>query len=346
MLDSSSSSSGGTGSAHAGFAEGDVVFNIVWTGRSFEHLQIFFLSLMHQSGARFRFVANACPPDQVAAMERMAERLPDRVVGVVEVSPHVMLSHGASLDKVLAAHDDGELFCFIDADILASGPYLPEFLEVLGRHEAVTSGRELWSTSNVRPAEHLGVNGEFFFDQDGFVFGSPHMALYHRSAVLETAERWGIGFGSAGQDMSDDVRRRLADLGRGYWIFDTAKVMNILLQGDGFSLVHLEHPELQHIGGVSHFLAPPRPVTEDGRPRPARWGETPDWGGWKGMAARYSVAQHTAGVLLACAAGEPLPPLPEDLDPSILGRLERVRVAMEELVSRHSSDMETVGGLR
>ena len=68
----------------------DFVFNVVWTGSVFHHLQVFMASLLHHSDARFRFVANACPPDQVAAMEAFAERWPSRVAEVVAMSqrPH------------------------------------------------------------------------------------------------------------------------------------------------------------------------------------------------------------------------------------------------------------------
>jgi hypothetical protein len=42
---------------------------------------------------------------------------------------------------------------------------------------AVTSGKEVWSDDNLVPPGHKGVAGEHFFGQDGFVFGSPHLAI-------------------------------------------------------------------------------------------------------------------------------------------------------------------------
>ena len=121
------------------------VFNVVWTGSVFDHLQVFLASQIAHSGARYRFLANACPPDQLEAMDRFAEQHPGRVVEVVDVSSDRMIRHGEALDQVLRTREDGEFFAFIDPDILASGPFLPSFRALLRDHDAVTSGKEVWS---------------------------------------------------------------------------------------------------------------------------------------------------------------------------------------------------------
>ena len=53
--------------------EARLVFNVVWTGSVFDHLEPFAASQLAQSSARFRFIANACPPEAVRALERFAE---------------------------------------------------------------------------------------------------------------------------------------------------------------------------------------------------------------------------------------------------------------------------------
>lgn len=324
------------GAAVAGLDEQRFVFNLVWTGNVFDHLQLFTSSILASSDVRLRFVANQCPPDQLAAMERYAERSDGRVVEVVDVSPRVMVRHGDALDVIRRTRDDGELFCFIDPDICAREPFLGPFLAALDGAAAVTSGRELWSDDNVRPADKIGVSGEYFYDQDGFVFGSPHFAVYRRAELDATIDRWGVGFSSAGNDVSEAVRARLIEFGRDYWIYDTAKIVNVLLQADGHQLRHLEHPGLVHIGGVSHFLAPPRTPEDDDGSTPKPWGtDVFDWGKWEGQAMRYLVAGYTAQVLGCLFAGQPPPPPPADAPAAILGRLQLVRDTMEELVDRH-----------
>lgn len=320
--------------AHRPFDERELVFNLVWTGDVFDDLDLFTLSMIGASQARFRFVGNACPPEQLDRMERFAQRFPDRVVEVLDVSPQQMLRHGDALDDVLRRRDDGPLFAFVDPDIFARGPFLTRFLDLLGGGAAaVTSGRELWSRSNVRPADHPGVNGEYFFDPDGFVFGSPHFAIYRRDVLVDTVGRWQVGFSTAGNDIPPPADARLTEFGRRYWIYDTAKVVNCLLQADGHVLVHEEHADLVHVGGVSHFLAPPvgdRGRSADGA---ALWGEEADWGSWEGMSDRFATARYAASTLREVAAGRPAPAVPDVLDADLRARMVALGRDLEALVA-------------
>lgn len=318
--------------------ESALVFNVVWTGEVFEHLQRLVASQLSWSRASFRFIANACPSDQLDAMERFADDHPGRVVEVFEVSRDRMIRHGDALDEVFRARDDGPCFSFVDADILARGPFLEQFCRALQTVDAVTSGREVWAEHNIRPADHPGVSGEYFFDQDGFVFGSPHFAIYHRRPLADTRDRWNVGFSSAGADLSDAARTRLEEFGRSYWIYDTAKVINILLQADGHTLTHEESPQLVHFGGVSHFLAPPS-TAPAARGLPPAWGEGPDWGTQVGQARRYAMASYTADVLRALNTGRPVPSTPDDAPPAMGARLEAARRELEQLFT-------ATGGLR
>lgn len=316
--------------------ESQLVFNLVWTGTTFDHLQVFVLSQLAQSDARFRFVVNACPPEQIAKMERLATRFPARVTDVVVASPHQMIRHGDCLELIRTSRDDGPCFSLIDVDIIARGPFLAPFLaELDGGAAAVTAGREVWSTTNTRPADHPGVNGEYFFDQDGFVFGSPHFAIYDRAGLDDTCDRWKVGFATAGHDIPVDARDQLAAMGRDYWAYDTAKVVNILLQADGRRVVHAEHPDLLHVGGVSHYLAPPPAVDEDGDPVEAAWWQSAEWGEWDGMADRFAVARFAAAVVAASSTGAPLPALPPGVAPDVAGRLDDLCRAIVETVERY-----------
>lgn len=311
--------------------ESDLVFNIVWTGQVFAYLRLFAASQLEHSSARFRFVANGCPPDQIELMERFRSQWPGRVVEVLDVSPELMIAHGVALDRVRAIRDDGDHFCLIDPDIKANAPFVPIFAELLDDHAAVTSGVEVWSDSNVIPENHPGVAGEFFYDRNGFVFGSPHLALYRRAELDDTTRRWGVGLGSAGPELRDDTKAKLATMGHEYLVYDTGKIVNALLQGDGHELVHRDLPQLVHIGGLAHYLSPPAYRTTD------EGAVEPDWTRYEIMAARHEVARYTARTLQACCAGEPAPELPVGLEPGMTHRLELVRREIIDLVERYGS---------
>jgi len=306
-----------------------VIFNVVLTGNTFWHLRYFVCSLMAESDAQFRLVCNACTPDATALIHAFAERHRDRVVEVFEASTTTMVAHGVALDAVLAERDDGEFFCFVDPDIAARAPFLQRFLDDLAHCDAVTSGKELWTDDNVLPPGQIGVGGRHFYDANGFVFGSPHLALYRRTPLEETMKRWNVGLGAAGPDLSDDAREVMAAAGHAYAVYDTGKIVNILFQLDGHRLVHDDHPELVHIGGLSHFLSPPDAITEGGEHK------TPSWAKFAGMEPRLQVAQFTALVMRSRIEERPAPAVPSQFDAELTARLEFVRTEMTALVDDH-----------
>jgi hypothetical protein len=307
------------------------VFNIVVTGRVFWHLRFFVCSLLHNSDARFRFVANGCAPETLALLDDYAGAHPGRVVEVMDVSPEAMVAHGVALDAVRRRRDDGELFCLVDPDIKARGPFLAPYLELLRMHSAVTSGRQVWVDDHVVPDTHLGLglDGRHFFHPDGFVYGCPHLAMYRRAHLDETCARWGVGLGSAGPELADATRDRLASAGHLYQVYDTGKIVNVLLQLDGRTLRHVDPDELIHIGGMSHFLSPPDPGAKGGEV------EAPSWAAYDTMEPRLAVTRYTAALLRSLVEDTAHPDLPHGLDPALEDRLRFVRDEVVDLVQRY-----------
>jgi hypothetical protein len=307
--------------------ESAFVFNIVWTGTVFPYLRHFVSSQLTHSGARFRFVANACPPDQIELMEAFAAQHPTQVDEVLVVSTEEMIPHGAALERVRAERDDGDWFCLIDSDIRATGSFVGDFSAVLAAGcSAVTSGRGVWSETDVVPEGHAGVNGEYFWSADGFLFGSPHFAMYRREAIDAVAARWGVGFASGGPDLSSEATAALEAAGLRYWLWDTGKLLNVFLQLDGHRVCHHEHPNLMHIGGMSHYLSPPdvsdaSVVARMGRVDRSTWD-----------ADRLEVAGFSAEVLMAAADSRPVPEVPAGLAPDMARKLAMVRTEILALV--------------
>ena len=292
------------------------VFNIVWVGEVFDYLQYFVESQIAQSGARFRFLSNGCGAVQLEKMEAFAARHPGRVIEVIETSKE-MGAHGVALDTVFEQRDDGEFFCTIDPDILATAPFVGDFAARLDSCVGVTSGRGVWVDDDVVPEGHKGVAGEMFYSRDGYLFGSPHFGMYRRAEVRATMERWGIGFKSAGPELSDEAKAQLRAAGHDYLLYDTGKILNILLQEDGSSLCHFEHPALMHIGGLSDYI-----LTEDAMQR--QWDPS-----------RFEVARFTAGILRDLCHGKPAAPIPDGLEPAMADRLTTVRGALIDMIESY-----------
>jgi hypothetical protein len=307
------------------------VFNIVVTGRVFWHLRFFVCSLVHNSDARFRLVANGCAPETLRLLDDYAAAHPDRVAEVLDVSPDAIVAHGVALDAVRRQRDDGGLFCLVDTDIKARGPFLAPYLELLRTHSAVSSGRQVWVDDHVVPDTHigLGLDGRHFFHPNGFVYGCPHFAMYRRADLDETCARWGVGLGSAGPELPEATRARLASGGHAYLAYDTGKIVNILLQLDGRSLRHVDPDVLIHIGGMSHFLSPPDPGARGGEV------ETPSWAAYHGMEPRLAATRYTAALLRSLIEQTPQPDLPPGIDSALEQRLRFVRDEIVDLAERY-----------
>jgi hypothetical protein len=316
--------------ANSEIKEEQLVFNVVWTGDTFGLLRYFACSLIANTAARFRFVTNACTERSLDAMHEFVATHRDRVVEILGVSSDAMVAHGVALDRVRSVRDDGDWFCLVDPDIKAAAPFLGEFTALLVDHAAVTSGKEVWNDDNVVPPGHPGVGGRHFFTTDGFVFGSPHLALYRRDALDETCARWEVGLGSAGPELGDAAKQALRDLGHHYWLYDTAKIVNALLQADGHAVTHVEHEHLVHVGGLSHWISPPETVGQS-----LDLDQDPEWTRHPGMAPRHEVARFAARVLRDLDTGNPAPEIPDGLDPATLDKLAYVRSEIIDMVESH-----------
>ncbi|MCH7789316.1 MAG: hypothetical protein IH940_07720 [Acidobacteria bacterium] len=314
-------------------AESDIVFNLTWTGDVFKYQHYFLDSLLTHSAARFRFLLNACSSSSIDEMRAYAEARPSRIVELVEVSSRPMISHGAALQIAFDQQDDGEFFSFIDTDILAKGPFVADFITLMDDVDVVTSGTEVWSDGNVMPADAQGVSGEYFFGSDGFVFGSPHCAIYRREALRALFERWGFAFDTGGQErMSKAAWELISSTGQTYWMYDTAKIVNIALQAEGHRLEHSEHPNLVHIGGLAHYLAPPGHDSDTGTVLDGQ-GEDPPWTSFDGQESRADVARFAAKMLVELTAGRSAPEVPSSIEDSMAAKLQRVRAELTEIVS-------------
>ncbi len=292
--------------------EAEFVFNIVNTPGTFRYLQLFTRSLLANSGVRLRLVANGCSNDELQSMHDFASSASDRVE-VLRLASDTMMPHGAALDEIYAARNDGEYFCFVDSDVKAREPFMTMFIELLTRFDVVTSCNVAWSDDSILPPGSPDLVGRHAVGHDGFVYGSSYLAMYKRAAVERVRSRWGITFRSHAYEKLDAaVQRQLTDMGRTFGLYDTAKVLNILLQGEGFGLAHTDNPALLHVGGISQYLSDPtvRRLAPDSA---AGDDAVVPWHSQSGAARdRWDFARWAAATLRSLVDGDPPPDLPTD----------------------------------
>ena len=297
--------------------EADFVFNVVITPGTFRFLQLFTRSLIAQSRVRLRLVSNGCPADELQLMRELAADHAPRL-DVVQLSSPTMVQHGAALDEIYAACDDGEHFCFVDSDVKAKRPFMDMFLEQLRRADVVTSCNVAWSDDKILTPGIPDLVGRHAVGHDGFVYGTSYLAMYRRAAVDRVRQGWDVTFRAYAYDkLSPLVQGRLAEMGRVFGLYDTAKVLNILVQGDGFVLTHVENPALVHVGGISQYLSDPGVRRGGSGARASGSGASGEaavpWFAASGAGReRWDFAQWAAATLRSIVDREPAPDLPDE----------------------------------
>ena len=153
--------------------------------------------------------------------------------------------------------------------------------------------------------------------------------MFGSSYLRSTEERWtqSAALGHRLRNYGHDEllqRARIEEFGRAFAVYDTAKVLNILLQADGAEVRHHENPQIVHIGGMAtEYLCQATGV------RPAdiwlEWvqslhgpdgarGTTPEAAPHSGVTTdQPDLAQFPAVTLQCLVRGDPLPPLPQPL---------------------------------
>jgi hypothetical protein len=300
------------------------------TPGTFRYLQLFTRSLLAQSELRVRIAANGCPAGELQLMRRFAEDHGPRVE-VFELSGSTMVPHGLALDEIFGECDDGDYFFFVDSDVKARRPFMEMFLALLARFDVVTSCNVAWSDDSILPVAATDLVGRHAVGHDGFVYGSSYLAIYRRAAIERVRSAWGVTFRAYPYDrLAPTVQRRLAEMGRQFRLYDTAKVLNILLQGDGFALTHVDNPALAHVGGISQYLSDPSVL---GRTDTSASGASVPWFATSGAGRqRWDFARWAAAMLRSIVDGEPAPELPAD--PAQRSRANEVQRELLDLAGR------------
>jgi hypothetical protein len=291
-------------------------------------LRPFVQSLLQWSDCAYRLVSNGCARGEAALLEALCAKEPR--LSFFELSREGMLKHAAALNRLQAA-ETSDHFCFLDSDILATGPFLGELTPLLGEHAAVFSGRALWSAREDQAALPRSKKIRGNHNRAGtFCAGSTFFAIYDNRKLAACIRRTGIAFDRFRywERVPEIHRPWLVRAGLKKETYDTGKLLNLLLQAGGEKIVFKDSPHLVHIGGLSK-------ASKGDRPRPT----------WRELAARLfdrreagslkvkeAVSRYFTELLISLDEGRPFGlPLP-----SAPGEIrESVRAAARAILEFH-----------
>jgi hypothetical protein len=227
-----------------------ITFNVLFTPGSVSRLLPFALSLLQGSGVRVRVVANGCGADEVDLM-RTATRVDERV------SHHVLpqrnpIEHGQALNHLFEVFDE-PYFAIADSDVIAEGDFM-DSLQPITPPTAVFSAAPIWAADAeaVVPAGSRFLSGRHRVLHDGTPIGGSYLAVYERAALEPLWRQAPRGFDVHFRYMLPRrIRTSLSERGWGFRMFDSCRLVNLLLLVNGYRLENRTVPELHHLGGYS-----------------------------------------------------------------------------------------------
>ena len=168
-----------------------------------------------------------------------------------------MVKHGQAL-AYLQKRESSDYFCFMDSDILATGDFLSALVPDLTHQTAMFSGSPLWSSPNeqVLPDNDTRMRGWYSTTHTGVCLGSTYFAIYDNDALTRCVDTTGIDFCRySWSNVPISHQQQLREMGLQKDVYDTGKLLNLLLFTEGRKLVNQNSPCLQHLGGISTYQA-------------------------------------------------------------------------------------------
>ncbi|WP_129677912.1 hypothetical protein [Candidatus Chloroploca sp. Khr17] len=233
-----------------------LTFHIIYVPGSVVYLLPFVSTLLRWSDCRFRLVANGCTTAEVALLQARCADEPR--LELLALSTDRPLSHYQALNY-LQAQCQEEHFCFLDSDILATGPFMATIEPLVGSHTGLFAGAPLW----MRPGDRVFqpgydvICGEHDRTVVGVPLGGTFFAVYDNRTLTDLIHCQGFGFEMRSwQQLPTPLQAWCAERGLAgpRHFYDTGKALNLSLQQQGYAVTVVDSPQLLHLGGLS-FIA-------------------------------------------------------------------------------------------
>jgi len=333
-----------------------LTFHIVYVPGSVRHLLPFVSSLLHWSAYHYRLVANGCSPAEIELLQAYSHT--HHRLEFAQIPTTRPLAHHDALNYLQAENREA-FFCFMDSDILATGPFMDIIPSCLATHVGLFAGAPLWCrpSDQVFHPEMDVICGEHDRTASGLPLGGTFFAVYNQRVLTDYIRNSGFGFElRSWSHVPATLQPWCAARGLAgpRHFFDTGKVLNLGLLQVGHSLALFESPQLCHLGGLSFiakrnwyieqkgihglrgtlyravrsgYIELRRRIIDDpvNRSRKLPFGTR-----------RRRYGPYFTALLTAAIERKPLPPLPDEDDPDVR---RRAKVAMEQILAISNGDV-------
>jgi len=233
----------------------DLQFNIIYTPGTARYLTPFVTTLLKWSDCRYRLVANGCTPAECELLQAVCA-LDARLELLIMPEPR-MVPHGETLN-FLHARTNADYFCFMDSDILATGPFLDDFHPDLEQADVFSSGLPLWHNEQdiTIPKHFRHMHGIHAYTDDGLTIACDYFVVYDKKVYDAARAATGADLAVYGwQQITPGNQQLIQQLGQQRADYDSGKVLTLLMLARGARIRFQQSEKLQHIGGFTEVGA-------------------------------------------------------------------------------------------
>lgn len=225
------------------------IFNIIFLPDTVSFQSLPLISLLLNTPYQFRLVGNALGNQESALLKQICEM--SNRLNFLNVESESILPHGTLLD-LLFFNESHELFCFMDPDIFAFEKVTTGVYELLGNDAVFSSCSRM---ENDVDSIYSGFKGgATTVSHDGKIpLASSFFCIYKRTALAQTMDTFGVGFEQyrSIEQIPDSARHVINNYNISFEMFDTGKLLSVLMHHLNFSKQYQNIDGLVHIGGMS-----------------------------------------------------------------------------------------------
>lgn len=283
-------------------------FHVIYTPGTVKPLRLLLYSLLKWSDCTFHLVANGCSRAEMADLQQYCAG--NSRLSYQALPTEKMMLHGEALNY-LQAQNQGDYFCFMDSDIYAIGEFLSTFLPYLDNCTGIFSGTPLRypQTGRIMPKDKPFMAGPYTHTQEQLCLGTTFFAIYNNTVLTEVRRATDIGFTKYyWEEIPARYQAQLQAMGMQYELYDTAKLLNLMLHLQGHVLHYQPCTALRHIEAVSRFAVIQQRPWHQLRMLVSRWRRKLT--GQKVVLTYDEALPYLSQLLLGLANNRPLPVQP------------------------------------
>ena len=225
-------------------------FNVIFIPGTVDYQSIALISLLLNSDLNFRLVGNSLNQNEASLLKQISD-CSERLSCINFESDHI-IPHGTLLDLMLLSEVD-EFYTFCDSDLfLFSELKQSQLINYIGDSAVFSSGGRIENQDNAVYAGFKG--GATTVSPDGKIeLATSFFCIYRRQPLIQLLDTYQVGFEQyrTVSQIPAKAMQVVENMDLVFEMFDTGKLISVLLHELGYKKRYQELEGLAHIGGMS-----------------------------------------------------------------------------------------------